>query len=213
MKCALLCLAVAAMAVFPARADEAYRLRYIDAAGLQNRLKSHHELDGVVVSPTSNPEVILRGTEDQVARAKTAIAALDVPCAQYAIKVEVIHCVVDADGKAAERTILAPLLSLLDGVPAKMATGDLQMDVTPISNEDGTVTLDAEFRQQDSPDDIGRWAATSRRMALGKKERLLGLTDSPEKALRKAVRNGEIVRDRGAYVADYFDVTITKVDS
>ncbi len=49
-------------------------------------------------------------------------------------------------------------------------------------------------------------------MVLNTKFRFPGLTDSPDKALRKGVREGTVVKDRGAYAAFYYDLTVQRID-
>lgn len=211
MKRLLIVPAIAALAMLPVRADETLQLRHTSTEVLTNRLKAHPEFNGVILVPSSMT-VNIRGSEEQIAAAKSAIALLDVPSTQYSVKIQVVRCTVASDGKVTERTVMAPLISTLDGVAAKIGINTQSIALTPTSNPDGTVTLAVEFRQADEAGDIGRWAENERRMTIGKTERFLGLTDSPDKTLRKAVREGKVVKDRGAYTADYLDITVNRID-
>ena len=90
-------------------------------------------------------------------------------------------------------------------------TGNIGLVLNPASNRDGSLTLAVEFRRAEDAEDIALWAASERRVKLGETVRFLGLTSSSDKALRKAVRECTVVKDRGAYTAYYLDITAEKI--
>ncbi len=49
-------------------------------------------------------------------------------------------------------------------------------------------------------------------MTIGVKERFLGILVSQDKALRSEVSMGKVVKERGAYTADYLDITVSRID-
>jgi hypothetical protein len=161
--------------------------------------------------------ISFRGTETGVGKARPRIALADAPSAEISIHLNLIRFERDADGRVRERVSLSPLISapsharVVLGIKAKSPIAFNGLSVAPVLNQDGTVTLTVTVDQPGDPGETRPALVVERRLPQNTQVRMLGLTNSEDKLLRRAVEAGEVVNDRGPYTATYFDVTVQRV--
>jgi hypothetical protein len=190
------------------------RLHYITPDAAYDAVKNTPGLDSVTLA-LKGGVILLQGTEDGIGEAKSRLALIDVPQTELSIVATLVQFERQPDGSVRERTMLKPLLTTLDNVAAFIGpgaeTGDTSVKITPRLNRDGTVTLDAEFKQLSPRGGVVRSARVERRVRPETPTRIAGLTTSSDMLVRHAVEAGETVADRGPYDAVYLDVKVQRV--
>lgn len=194
-------------------------LRYLSSEGVAAALEGTPGLDGMTMHLHRDDfSVSLNGTDAGIAEAKSRIAAADVPVTPISIKAKVVRFERDENGKVTERTVLAPLFSTLDHLPLSLTWPEGGTDVpissftlTPILNQDGTVTLTVSVDQPAKKGATFTAVVATRRLQPDTTVRFLGIMDSDNKPLRRAVESGQVVTDLGPYTAIYLDVSVHRV--
>lgn len=83
------------------------------------------------------------------------------------------------------------------------------MLVTPEPGGDKAVTVTAQVLELGEQGEVISAGKNVLSVPFGQATRVTGLTEAADKPLRRAVQQGEIVTDRGAYTGCYVEVTPT----
>jgi len=191
--------------------SETTPLSNIIAQEVPTFIKTAGGLDQLTINFHDN-SVTARGSQAAVAAFEKELRAADVPYVQYQMVVRLVRYRVDSQGKYAETSVeMVPTITTTDKVSATITMKSPGQDghamlVTPQSGADNTVT--AQVQELGEQGEIVS-AGKNVRVPLGKATRITGMTGAADRILRRAVQQGEIVTDRGAYTGCYVEVTPT----
>lgn len=194
--------------------SETTPLSNIVAQGVPMFIKTAGGLDQLTINFHDN-SVTARGSQAAVAAFEKELRAADVPRVQYQMVMRLVRYRVDSQGKYAETSVqMLPTITTTDGVPATIAINLAGQDgyamlVTPEPGGDKAVTVTAQVQELGEQGEVISAGRNVLRVPFGKATRITGLTGAADRVLRRAVQQGEVVTDRGAYTGCYVEVTPT----
>lgn len=213
------CVAVAAFSLTPAISAQAQdtvaetvRLNYLGAQNVAAQVKTTQDIEQITCDLKTN-SVILRGSRKAVDALKEEILKSDVDLPVYLVKMRLVRYQVDKKGKVSETVVMQPNLAGSLNQTAVLSigadTGRYSVSLTPQYNSAKSVTLTVEVRELGEQGEILHSGKNTRQVNLGESVRITGMTDATNKALRRAVQQGEVVTKAGAYTGYYLEAVPT----
>ena len=203
-------------------------LRYLDAKNVPALVKPTPGLQSIAVN-FADGTVSVRGDTQAVKAVRADILALDVQPVSYRITASVTRYQVEADGRYSESVVMSPTVmtqnknlarvsvttvhnAQANAGPPEHTFSGYAVQFTPTRNVDGSVTLLAEVQELGEQGEIDRSGRNERHLALGETAHVVGMTDAADRALRRRVMQGDVVRDAGAYTGYYVQARIDRMN-
>lgn len=191
--------------------SETFRLQYVAPEKVIEVLKKRQGIEQLTLNYTEN-SVSARGDEKAMRKFKADLQALDIQPTFYWVKMRLSRFNMDARGRQTETVVMSPSTSTIDNAPVSFSQlqdeSGFSVFVTVSQNTDKSMTLSSEVRELGNEGEIMSSGKNIRKVTLGELARTVGMTDSKDKEIRKAVHHGVIVKNSGEYNGYYLDVKI-----
>jgi hypothetical protein len=196
---------------------DSVKLRYVHPARLAPVLKLPFDLEQITLN-FKDRTVTVRGSRKAVLSTLEQVLEADVNIdpLNFQVGIRIVKRTVDADGKATESMVNDSSASVTAGNPLTFVTGSDEASgqtlVILLSLADaGMVTLDVTMNMRDQAGNVLFTSKKERKVKIGERVAIGGMTDVKDVALRDAIRRGERPKGRASYSAHYLELAVANL--
>jgi hypothetical protein len=209
--------AVATAAGIQDSVSETVKLRYVHPSRLAQVLKLPFELEQITFN-FKDKTVIMRGSRKAVLSTIEQVfdADVNIDPFNYKLGLRLTERIVRQDGKVTERLVNDSSATVTVGNPVTISTGGNEASghtvVVQISpSAVGQVTLEVTMNMRDQAGNVLFTSMKKRKVNIGERVAIGGMTDVKNIALRDAIDRGDRPKDRGDYSALYVELTVSNL--